>query len=113
MYSNTTEPKVILAGNVLFLESKKLAEIVNDTLVIYKKEKDIFRKANAVGLNNKILTSEKLHYTYITFHIANKIYKTTRSNFISKGFILHFKNWEIQRFLPLSEFNKNLEVIEL
>lgn len=100
--------KIFMIGERL----KLIGEITGDTLVIHKKSKDIFRKGNAVGISNKILTTEKLNYAFVEYRIEGKTYKTTRVNFIANGFFLHFSGYEIQKFLPLSQFNKDLtEVI--
>lgn len=92
---------------------KLVGELVKDTLIIHKKQKDIFRKGNAVGISNKVLTSDKLNYTYIEYHIEGSKYITTRTNFIANGFYLKFAGYEVQRFLCLDQFNKDIEVMDL
>jgi len=116
-----TEPKFYLeqteAGTtkifMLAERPKLIGEIFKDILIIHKKQKDVFRKGNAIGLSNKVLTSDKLQYTFIEYHIEGAKYITTRSKFISDGFYLKFTGYEVQRFLCLDHFNKNLEVVEL
>jgi hypothetical protein len=99
----------------VFLGDKNIAEINTigkGTLIIYKKERHIFRKLNAIGLNYELLVSPVIHYRLIVIYLQrNNLDKpeflyTDREYFLNKGKIFEFKkaNCEKQVFLPLNLF---------
>ncbi|MBZ0180538.1 MAG: hypothetical protein K8F36_14730 [Melioribacteraceae bacterium] len=73
--------------------------------------KHLFRKLNAIGLNHKILTSDKISFKWIVinYQTSNGFTKkliTTRDYWKTNGQVYQFskKGYEVQSFLSLDKF---------
>lgn len=73
--------------------------------------KHLFRKLNAIGLNHKLLTSDKISFKWIVinYQTSNGLTKkliTTRDYWKEYGKIYQFSNqgYELQSFLSLDKF---------
>lgn len=76
---------------------------------IRKKSKHLHRKSNSWGLNNELLTRlQEMKVENIMWFDTeqNKTYVSTLEDWIKKGEYLHFKGFELQRFLNDKHFKK-------
>lgn len=76
------------------------------TFTTQRKPQHLFRKLNALGINQELLTSSDIFFKWILIDYEGKKRVTTRKYFLAKGKALKFsaQNFELQIFLPLSEF---------
>jgi len=74
----------------------------------YRTRKHLFRKTNSLGLNHQLLTSNEIKFKWIIMDFEEQMLVTTRQYFLAKGNVLIFgqQGFELQVFLPLSEFGK-------
>ena len=74
----------------------------------YRTRAHLFRKTNSLGLNYQLLTSDIIKFKWIVIDFEGEKLVTTRKYFLAKGKALKFgqQGFELQVFLPLSEFGQ-------
>lgn len=84
------------------------------TFITSRRAKHLFRKTKSLGFNYSLLTDSRFKFKFITIQYqdesgAKRILETTRKYFLFKGKCFQFckKGFELQTFLPLSEFGLN------
>jgi hypothetical protein len=75
----------------------------------HKTRAHLFRKTNSLGINHQLLTSTKIKFKWIVIDYEGDKLVTTRQYFLTKGKVLKFgqQGFELQVFLPLSDFGKD------
>lgn len=77
------------------------------TFITTKKEKHLFKKLGALGLNYQLLTDTLIDFEDIIIYYNDEALKTKRNYFLEKGVVMKFGGFELQCFLPLAEFGMN------
>lgn len=84
------------------------------TFLTNRKQKHVFRKLNALGINSELLHDSNIPFKYIRISFTDesgikKNLETTREYFLRKGTTFQFglKGFELQIFLPICEFGIN------
>ncbi|MDQ3020099.1 MAG: hypothetical protein M3R36_05970 [Bacteroidota bacterium] len=93
-------------------ERKKLIGTINqEDRTLYKKispTKHTFNKSNSIAIAYELL---KLDYDFIVIECGYNTHKTTRQFFLENSDFKRFGDYELQKFLPISEFG--LERVEV
>lgn len=76
------------------------------TFTTQRKAQHLFRKLNALGINQELLTSSDIFFKWIVIDFEGKKLVTTRKYFLTKGKSIQFSSqgFELQILLPISEF---------
>jgi hypothetical protein len=91
----------------LMFETRHIATLDKSgqgTLLINRKEKHLHRKTNSLGINHQLLTDESIPFMWIVINYAGHKLVTSRLYFLTHGSCYKFGDWDLQCFLPLSEF---------
>ncbi|MCI0716744.1 MAG: hypothetical protein L0Y77_10605 [Chlorobi bacterium] len=88
--------------------------IVDNELIVYKKQKDIFRLNNSFAFNNNLIKNGDFEILHIIYE--RKIhYYLSREEALTLGRLMHFKKQgqELQIFVSISLFHKSKDEVIL
>jgi hypothetical protein len=74
------------------------------TFLSLRNEKQIFRKSNSLGVNYSLLTDKSISFKWIVLDYCHRNYVSSRDYFLINGTAMQFDGFDLQVFLPLSEF---------
>ncbi len=87
----------------------KLDTAGDGTFITKRKPEHLFIKTNSLGINHRFLTDESIHFHWIVIDYDGQKLVTSRLYMLTHGKCFKFGNqgFELQCFLPLSEFGLN------
>jgi hypothetical protein len=105
----TKDSYVFKVKLMLQYESRFIGELNTSgegTFTTKRKNSQLFRKLNALGINHELLTNESIPFKWIVIKYEGQRLITSRKYFLAKGKQYQFgkKGFEPLFFLPLDEF---------